>query len=211
MWGSPCVKSYVLLVRVGTSLFCFFLPIFLSRNSFFLTYYAQYFAHQQFNLLAQRITVTIRKYNTCTHSRHPWQNNFPDATVKGSLGYSVTLCWGFIVLGLLCEFVLFALLFPGQLVRDFWRFFAYDYKSDTVGAFSTLSNETALDLDVDEDELLALSRQVLLLVELDEEFAIISDSCDNSQYIVIIFTSVVKIILYYTQIALSTRFTLNIL
>ena len=34
---------------------------------------------------------------------------------------------------------------------------------------------------VDEDELLALSRQVLLLVELDEEFAIISDLCDISR------------------------------
>ena len=101
------------------------------------------------------------------------------ATVKGSLGYSVTLCWGFIVLGLLCEFVLFALLFPTG--AGFLAIFRLRDKSDAVGAFSTLSNETALDLDVDEDELLALSRQVLLLVELDEEFAIISDSCDNSR------------------------------
>ena len=53
-------------------------------------------------------------------------------------------------------------------------------KSDGVGAFSTLSNETPQ--DVDKDELLTLSRQALLLVELDEELATpISDSCDDLQ------------------------------
>ena len=108
-------------------------------------------------------------------SRHPWQNNFPDATVKGSLGYSLTLFWGFIVFGLLCVFVLFTLFFPTG--SGFLAIFLLRDKSDGVGAFSTLSNETPQ--DVDKDELLTLSRQALLLVELDEELATISDSCDD--------------------------------
>ena len=107
--------------------------------------------------------------------RHPWQNNFPDATVKGSLGYSLTLFWGFIVFGLLCVFVLFTPTGSGFLV-----IFLLRDKSDGVGAFSTLSNE--IPQDVDKDELLTLSRQALLLVELDEELATpISDSCDDLQ------------------------------
>ena len=107
-------------------------------------------------------------------SRHPWQNNFPDDTVKGSLGYLLTRFWGFIVFGLLCVFVLFTLFFPTG--GGFLTIFLLRDKSDGVGAFSTLSNEAPL--DVGKDELLTLSRQAL---QFDEELPTISNSCDDPQ------------------------------
>ena len=110
-------------------------------------------------------------------SQQPWQNNFPDATVKVSLGYSLTFLGLYIVFGLLCVFVLFTLFFPTG--GGFLTIFLLRDKSDGVGAFSTLSIETPL--DIGKDESLTLSRQVLLLVELDEELPTISDSCDDPQ------------------------------
>ena len=37
-------------------------------------------------------------------ARHLWQKSFPNETVNGSLEYSVTVCWGLMVFGLLLEF-----------------------------------------------------------------------------------------------------------
>ena len=96
---------------------------------------------------------------------------------KRLLRIFIHLCWGFTVFGLLCEFVLFTLFFP--TTGRFLAIFLLRDKSDGVGAFSTLSNETAEDVDND-CELLAPSRLALLLVELDEELGTISDSCDDS-------------------------------
>ena len=65
--NNHCIyNNYSLLtaITLGMSLFCFFPPIFLSSNSFLITYYAQYFA-QNLPILLSINKILLELKNTC--------------------------------------------------------------------------------------------------------------------------------------------------
>ena len=124
--------------------------------------------------LVDFIWYTMLLFFKGNSSLHAWQKSFPDATVNGSWGYSVTRFWGLMALGLLWELVDFVFL-PA---RGFFAIFLFREKSDSLGGFKTLSKETPLWLCNEDEPDCALALSAELVVELRTSVNL----CEELQY-----------------------------
>ena len=110
-------------------------------------------------------------------SRHPCHSLAKEPSRCYCKWFLGILCWSLMVFGLLWEFK-FALFLP---TSGFLAVFLLWKKSDELGGFNTLNNETLLWLEVDNGQLDNLDSALALWVELVKELILTSNSYDDSQ------------------------------